>query len=142
MDAHEDEDGRQVPGLAVHICEGCQGGHHSHCIRDHLGPAAEVSGLGLLVVSWTDPSLVEHRSTWRCGDCVEDDRWGVRPLVEFMLTFSTTQCSTRSATYSVLTHFHADTTSREACFVHGCVPPGVDPRGNIKDEGLVDDLQH
>ena len=67
MDAHEDEDGQQVPGLAVHICEGCQGGYHSHCIRDRLGPAAEVSGLGLSDVSWIDLSLVERRSTWRCG---------------------------------------------------------------------------
>ena len=58
-----------------------------------------------------------------------------------MLTFGTTWRSAKSATYSVLTHFHADTTSPEACFVHGCVPPGPDPHGNIKDEGLVVDLR-
>ena len=135
MDAHEDEDGRQISGLAVHICEGCQGGYHSQCIRDDLS-AGRVS-----TVSWSDPSLVERRSTWRCGDCVEDDRWGVRSLVESMVTFGTARCSAKSATYSVLTHFHADTTSPEACFLHGCVPAGADPHGNIKDESLVDDLR-
>ena len=118
MDAHKDEDGRQVSGPAVHICEGCQGGYHSQCIRDELS-AGRVSA-----VSWSDPSLVERRSTWRCGDCVEDDRWGVRSLVESMVTFGTARCSAKSATYSVLTHFHADTTSPEACFLHGCVPAG------------------
>ena len=141
MDAHEDEDGRQVSGLAVYICEGCQEGYHSHCIRDGLSTAATRPGHGLSEISWSDPSLVERRSTWRCGDCVEGDRWGVRSLVESMLTFSTTQCSAKSATYSVLNHFHADTTSPEACFLHGRVPPGADPYGNIKDEGLVDDLR-
>ena len=54
---------------------------------------------------------------------------------------STTKCSAKSATYSALTHFHADTTSPEAGFLHGCVPSGADPHGNIKDEGLVDDLR-
>ena len=57
------------------------------------------------------------------------------------LTFSTTKCSAKSATYSVLTHFHADVTSPEACFLHGRVPSGADPHGNIKDEGIVDDLR-
>ena len=59
-----------------------------------------------------------------------------------MLTFGTTAsaCSAKSATYSVLTHFHADTTSPEAWFLHGHVPPGADPHGNTKDAGLVDDL--
>ena len=47
MDAHEDADGQLVPGLMVHICEGCQGDFHSHCIRDRLRPAAEVSDHGL-----------------------------------------------------------------------------------------------
>ena len=135
MDAHEDAEGRQISGLAVHICEGCQGGYHSHCVRDEL-VAGTVSA-----VSWSDLSLVERRSTWRCGDCVEADRWGVRSLVESMLTFGTAQCSAKSATYSVLTHFHADTTLPEACFLHGHVPPGADPHGNIKDESLVDDLR-
>ena len=135
MDAHEDEDGRQISGLAVHICEGCQGGYHSQCIHDGLS-AGTVSA-----VSWSDPSLVERRSTWRCGDCVEDYRWGVRSLVESMVTFGTTRCLAKSATYSVLTHFHADTTLPEACFLHGRVPPGADPHGNIKDESLVDDLR-
>ena len=142
MDAHEDEDGRSVSGLAVYICEGCQEGYHSHCIRDGLSLAAATPGYGLSDVTWSDPSLVERRSTWRCGDCVEEDRWGVRSLVESMLTFGTTAsaCSAKSATYSVLTHFHADTTSPEAWFLHGRVPPGADPHGNIKDAGLVDDL--
>ena len=140
MDAHEDDDGRQVAGLAVHICEGCQEGHHSHCIRDGLNAAA-ASPDHLSSVSWSDPSLVEQRFTWCCGDCVEADRWGVKRPVESMLTFSTAKCSARSATYSVLTHFHADTVSPEACFLHGRVPPGADPHGNIKDEGLVDDLR-
>ena len=40
MDAHEDGDGRQVSGLAVHICEGCQEGYHSHCVQDGLNTAA------------------------------------------------------------------------------------------------------
>ena len=61
--------------------------------------------------------------------------------MESMLTFSTTWCSAKSATYFVLTHFHADAPSLEACFVHGCVPPGADPHGNIKEEGLVVDLR-
>ena len=140
MDARKDVDGRLVCGLAVHICEGCQEGYHSHCVRDSLNTAATRPG-HLAGVSWSDPSLVERRSTWHCGDCVEEDRWGVKRLVESMLTFSTAQCSARSATYSVLTHFHADTASPEACFLHGRVPPGADPHGNIKDEGLVDDLR-
>ena len=89
MNAHEDEDGRQVSGLAVYICEGCQGGYHSHCIQDGLGLAAMMPGRGLSDVLRSDLSLVEHRLTWRCGDCVEDDRWGVRSLVESMLTFGT-----------------------------------------------------
>ena len=29
----------------------------------------------------------------------------------------------------------------EPCFLHGRVPPGADPSGNIKDERLVDDLR-
>ena len=58
-----------------------------------------------------------------------------------MLTFSTTKCSAKSAMYSVLTHFHADTTSPEAYFLHSRVPLGADPHGNIKDEGLVDNLR-
>ena len=140
MDAYEDDDGRQVAGLAVHICEGCQDGYHSHCIRDGLNAAA-TSPDHLLSVSWSNPSLVERHSTWRCGDCVKENRWGVKRLVESMLTFNTVKCSAQSATYSVLTHFHADTTSPEACFVHGRVPPGADPHGEIKDEGLVDDLR-
>jgi hypothetical protein len=84
MDAHEDEDGRPISGLAVHICEGCQGGYHSQCIRDCLEAGT------VPAVSWVDPSLVERRSMWRCGVCVEDDRWGVRCLVESMATYSTT----------------------------------------------------
>ena len=140
-DAHGNEDGRSVSGLAVYICEGCQEGYHSHCIQDGLSLAAAMPGRGLSGVSWSDPSLVERRSTWRCGDCADEDRWGVRSLVESMLTFGTTKCSAKSATYSVLTHFHADTTSPEACFLHGRVPPGADPHGNIEDEGLVDDLR-
>ena len=59
-----------------------------------------------------------------------------------MHTFGSTQCSARSATYSVLTYFHADTTRPEACFLHGHVPPGADPHDSIKDVGLVDDLRH
>ena len=129
----------------MYICEGCQEGYHSHSIRDRLGLATAMPGHGLSDVSRSDPSLVERRSTWRCGDCVEDDRWGVRSLVESMLTFSTTKsrprCSAKSAMYSVLTHFHTDTTSLEACFVHGRVPPGADPHGNIKDASLMDDLR-
>ena len=62
-------------------------------------------------------------------------------LVESMLMFSTAACSAKSAMYSVLTHFHADTPSPEACFLHGRVPSGADPHGNIKDESLVDDLR-
>ena len=58
-----------------------------------------------------------------------------------MLTFGNTQCSEKSATYSVLTYFHADATSPEACFLHGRVPPGADPHGSIKDVSLVDDLR-
>ena len=58
-----------------------------------------------------------------------------------MLTFNTTRCSAKSAAYPVLAHFHADTSSPEACFVHGCVPPGADPHGNIKNEGLVEGLR-
>ena len=142
MDAHKGVDGLSVPGLTVFICEGCQGGYHSHCIRDRLRPVAELLDHALWDVSWTDPDLVECHSTWRCGTCVEDNRWGVRSLVESMLTCSNTACSEKSASYSVLTHFHADTTSPEACFLHGCVPPGADPHGNIKDEGLVDVLRH
>ena len=69
------------------------------------------------------------------------NRWGVKKLVESTLTFSTLKCSAQSGTYSVLTHFHADTTSPEMCFVHGRVPPGADPHGEIKDESLVDDLR-
>ena len=137
MDTHEGADGRAVPGLAVYICEGCHEGYHSHCIRDCYGLPGGQSSRGLSDVSWTDPALVACCSVWRCGDCVEGDRWGVCSLVESMLTFSTTQCSVKSATYSVLTHFHANSTSLEACFVHGCVPRGADPHGNIKDEGLV-----
>ena len=90
MDAHEDDDGRQVAGLAVHICEGCQEGYHSHCIRDGLNAAA-TSPDHLSSVSWSDPSLVERHSTWRCGDCVKENRWGVKRLVESMLTFNTAQ---------------------------------------------------
>ena len=106
MDAHEDDDGRPVSGLAVYICEGCQGSYHSHCVRDGLRDGT------VSAVSWSDPSLVGCRSTWRCGDCVDNDRWGVRRLVESTVTFSTIQCSAQSATHSVLTHFHADTTTR------------------------------
>ena len=59
-----------------------------------------------------------------------------------MLTFGTTKCSAKSAAYSVLTHFHADTTSLHgACFLHGRVPLGADLHSNLKDEGPVDDLQ-
>ena len=87
MDAHEGEDGRLVSGLAVYICEGCQEGYHSHCIRDRLGLATTIPSHGLSDVTRSDLSLVERRSTWRCGDCVEDGRWGVRSLVESMLTF-------------------------------------------------------
>ena len=145
MDTHEDADGRMVPGLTVYICEGCQEGYHLHCIWDCYGSAAEASDRGLSSASWTDPALdlVAHSScsVWCCGDCVEGNRWGVRSLVESMLTFGTTQCSAKSATYSALTHFHADTTSPEACFVHGRVPLGADPHGNTKDAGLVDDLR-
>ena len=86
MDAHEYGDGRPVSGLVVYICEGCQEGYHSHCIRDRLSLATAMPGHGLSDVSWSDPSLVERHSTWRCGDCVEDDWWGVRSLVESMLT--------------------------------------------------------
>ena len=68
MDAHEDEDGNPVSGLAVYICEGCQGGYHSHCVRDGLRDGT------VSAVLWSDPSLVARRSTWRCGECVEDDR--------------------------------------------------------------------
>ena len=125
MEMHEGADGRLVLGLAVYICEGCQGGYHSHCIRDRLSPAAGLPDHGLSDVSWTDLSLVECHSTCRCRDCVEDNQWGARSLVGSMLTFSNSGCSAKSATYSVLTHFHADTTSPEACFVHGCVSPGA-----------------
>ena len=62
MDAHEGVDGMSVPGLTVFICEGCQGGYHSHCIRDRLRPVAGLRGHGLSDVSWTDPALVERRS--------------------------------------------------------------------------------
>ena len=97
-------------------------------------------GTFMSAVANKHPALVERRSTWRCGECVEDDRWGVRSLAESMLTFGSARCSARSATYSVLTYFHADTRLPEACFLHGRVPPGADPDGNIKDGGLVDDL--
>ena len=43
--------------------------------------------------------------------------------------------------YFALTYFHADTREPEACFVHGRVPPGADPDGNIKDQALVEDLR-
>ena len=80
---------------------------------------------------------------WCCSDCVAVDHWGVHCLVESTVTFSTIQCSAKSATYSVLTHFHADTDEPEPCFLHGHVPPGADPSGNIKDASLVDNLhQH
>ena len=60
-----------------------------------------------------------------------------------MLTFGSAQCSAKSAAYSVLTHFHADTQLPEACFLrlHGRVPQGADPAGNIKDVSLADDLR-
>ena len=122
MDAHEDADGQAVPGLKVFICEGCQEGYHSHCVRDRYGPTGTPADRGHANVAWLDPALVARRSVWRCGDCVEDNCWGVRSLVESMLTFNTTRCSAESAAYSVLTHFHADTSLPEACFVHGCVP--------------------
>ena len=61
MDVHEDDDGRPVSGLAVYICEGCQGGYHSHCVRDGLRDGT------VSAVSWSDPSSVACRSTWRCG---------------------------------------------------------------------------
>ena len=98
MDAHEGVDGRLVPGHAVYICEGCQRGCHSYCIRDRVSQAAALPDHGLSDVSLSDPSVVQRRSTWRCGDCVEDDQWGVRSLVESMLTFSNTQCSATPAT--------------------------------------------
>jgi hypothetical protein len=75
MDAHEDDEGRSVSGLDVFICEGCQDGYHSHCVCDGLNDGT------LSAESWSDPSLVGRRSTWRCGDCVAADRWGVRRLV-------------------------------------------------------------
>ena len=126
----------------MYICEGCQEGYHSHCLRDRYGSAGAEDHHDSTDVAWADTGLVARRSVWRCGDCVKADRWGVRSLVESMLMFSTAACSAKSATYSVLTHFHADTPSPEACFLHGCVPLGADPHGNIKDESLVDDLRY
>ena len=83
------------------------------------------------------------RGTSTGTGCVEDDRWGVRSLAESMLTFGSTRCS-NEVRYLLCPHlyFHADTRLPEACFLHGRVPPGADPYGNIKGAGLVDDLRH
>ena len=86
-----------------------------------VASTATLPGCGLSDVLWSDPALVEHGSTWRCRECVEDDRWGVCSLAESMLTFSSTQCSAKSAAYSVLTYFHAGTTQPEVCFLHAVV---------------------
>ena len=103
----------------------------------HLGYAdvAEVDACPL-----PSPALCARQSTWRCGVCVTQDRWGVRSLGESMLTFGSTLCSAKSAVYSVLTYYHADSHLPKASFLHGCVPPGA-PAGNIKDQGLVDELR-
>ena len=95
----------------------------------------------------TDPSLgrAPEESALqgsRCRECVEDAQWGVCSLAEPMLTFGNTQCLAKSAMYSVLTYFHADTRLPEACFLHSCVPLGADLDDNIKDASLVDDLWH
>ena len=119
LDAHEDEDGWLVLGHTLYLCEGCQRGYHSHCIQARVGPAAASFDRSLSDVSWSDPALVERWSTWRCGECVEDDRWGVRSLGESMLMFGSARCSARSAAYSVLTYFHTDTRLPEAFFLHG-----------------------
>ena len=57
-----------------------------------------------------------------------------------MLTFSNALCPAKPAVYSVLTYVHAVSQLPEASFLHGRVPAGADPDGNIKDPGLVDAL--
>ena len=103
-----------------------------HCIREHVGPAAALLKHGLSDVLRSDLALVEQRPTWRCGVCVEWDRWGARSLAESMLTFGNARCSAKFAAYSVLTYFHADMRLPEACFLYGRVPLGA---------SLVDDLR-
>ena len=65
MDTHEDEDGRQISGsgLAVHICEGCQGGYHSQCIRDDL--SAYRTGLRSVMVGPVAGCTSLHVALWR-----------------------------------------------------------------------------
>ena len=68
MDAHEGADGQAVQSLEVFICEGCQEGYHSHCVRDRYGLAGTPADRGHVSVAWVVPALVARRSVWRCGD--------------------------------------------------------------------------
>ena len=67
-------------------------------------------------------------STWRCGACMDEGRWGVSHLIESAAAFSDSRCLAKSATYSVLVRFHADGAPPEPRFLHGRPPPGLHAR--------------
>jgi hypothetical protein len=81
-------------------------------------------------------------STWRCGACVDEGRWGVSHLIESAVSFGDGRCLEKSATYSVLVRFHADGAPPEPRFLHGRPPPGCARASEIQDPELVSDLQH
>ena len=108
-DKHTDAEGPTVGWRDLIICEGCQGGFHAACVRALPSlrrpplPAGHPA-----VLDWPTENIGRGSGTWRCGACVQENRWGVSHLIESAVTFSDARCAKGSATYWVLVRFHAD----------------------------------
>jgi len=141
-DLRNGPDGTSVGVREVVICEGCQGGFHVACVR----ALQSLRRRGLeanhpAAVQWTEAGMTRGPSTWRCGACMDEGRWGVSHLIESAATFNDSRCLAKSATYSVLVRFHADGAPPEPRFLHGRRPPGCTHVSEIQDLELVSDLQ-
>ena len=126
---------------SMESCVG-QGGFHVACVRAlqslrRRGLAANHPA----AVQWTEAGMTRGPSTWRCGACMDEGRWGVSHLIDSAATFNDSRCLAKSATYSVLVRFHADGAPPEPRFLHGRRPPGCTHVSEIQDLELVSDLQ-
>ena len=136
-DKHTGRDGRDVRSRDLILCEGCQDGFHAACTRALLSLRRLLLPTGHpAAVDWPTEGMERGSSTWRCGLCVKEGRWGVSHLIESAVTFSDSRCAKGPATYSVLVRFHAAGGAPEPRYLHGRAPPGCDDASAIQDHEL------